>query len=288
MQRPLRYHALGLAMLGLTGLGAGQVRAQGLDCLIQPHQIVQVGSAVPGVIEKMMAERGDVVRQGQVLVQLQASVERANLALAQSRARIVGEVAAAEQSSEFALREHKRAAELAQRNFVSQNYVDKAATEAQVAGSKVTQAKERKTVAQQELEVAQAQLALRTIKSPITGVVTDRFMAGGELVEDKPLLRIAQVDPLRVEVVVPASVYGQVQRGMQATVVPEFTNAKSRSAMVSVVDKVVDPASNTFRVRLEMPNPQNDIPAGLRCKVDLGLKIPATAPSSLPVKGSKS
>ena len=75
---------------------------------------------------------------------------------------------------------------------------------------------------------------------------------------------------------------------MQATVVPEFTNAKSRSAMVSVVDKVVDPASNTFRVRLEMPNPQNDIPAGLRCKVDLGVKIPATAPSSLPVKGSKS
>jgi RND family efflux transporter MFP subunit len=263
-------------------------QAQSLDCLIQPHQIVQVGSAVPGVIERIHAERGDVVKQGQILVQLQSSIERANLSLAQSRARIQGEVSAAEQSSEFATREHQRAAELAQKNFVSQNYVDKASTEAQVAGSKVTQAKERKTVAGQELEVAQAQLAMRTIKSPISGVVTDRFMASGELVEDKPLLRIAQVDPLRVEVVVPASVYGQLQRGMQATVLPEFANAKSRSAQVSIVDKVVDPASNTFRVRLEMPNPQNDIPAGLRCKVDLGIKIPSTAPSSLPVKASKS
>lgn len=274
-------------MTGWMALG-DPAAAQGLDCLIQPHQIVQVGSAVPGVIERLWAERGDIVKQGQVLVQLQSSVERANLALAQSRARIQGEVSAAEQSSEFASREHKRAAELAQKNFVSQNYVDKAATEAQVAGSKVTQARERKTVAVQELEVAQAQLALRTIKSPISGVVTDRFMASGELVEDKPLMRIAQVDPLRVEVVVPASVYGQIQRGMQASVLPEFANSKSRPATVSIVDKVVDPASNTFRVRLEMPNPLNDIPAGLRCKVDLGVKIPASAPSSLPVRANKS
>jgi RND family efflux transporter MFP subunit len=275
-------NALGLVLLSTNA------SAQNLDCLIQPHQIVQVGSAVPGVIERILAERGDIVKQGQILVQLQSSVERANLALAQSRAKIQGEVSAAEQSSDFAVREHKRASELAQKNFVSQNYVDKAATEAQVAGSKVTQAKERKTVAGQELEVAQAQLAMRTIKSPISGVVTDRFMASGELVEDKPLLRIAQVDPLRVEVVVPASVYGQLQRGMQATVLPEFANAKSRPAQVSIVDRVVDPASNTFRVRLEMPNPLNDIPAGLRCKVDLGIKIPASAPSSLPVKANKS
>ncbi len=283
--RVLTLSALNAMSFALVSTNAS---AQNLDCLIQPHQIVQVGSAVPGVIERILAERGDIVKQGQILVQLQSSVERANLALAQSRAKIQGEVSAAEQSSDFALREHKRASELAQKNFVSQNYVDKAATEAQVAGSKVTQAKERKTVAGQELEVAQAQLAMRTIKSPISGVVTDRFMASGELVEDKPLLRIAQVDPLRVEVVVPASVYGQLQRGMQATVLPEFANAKSRPAQVSIVDKVVDPASNTFRVRLEMPNPLNDIPAGLRCKVDLGIKIPSSAPSSLPVKSNKS
>jgi RND family efflux transporter MFP subunit len=288
MKQTKQHFALSLLSLCLLGATSMQTQAQSLDCLIQPHQIVQVGSAVPGVIERILAERGDIVRQGQVLVQLQSSVERANLALAQSRARIQGEVSAAEQSSDFAAREHKRASDLAQKNFVSQNYVDKAATEAQVAGSKVTQAKERKTVAGQELEVAQAQLAMRTIKSPISGVVTDRFMASGELVEDKPLLRIAQVDPLRVEVVVPASVYGQLQRGMQATVLPDFTNAKSRPAQISIVDKVVDPASNTFRVRLEMPNPQNDIPAGLRCKVDLGIKIPSSAPSSLPVKASKS
>jgi RND family efflux transporter MFP subunit len=288
MKQTKQHFALSLLSLCLLGATSMRTQAQSLDCLIQPHQIVQVGSAVPGVIERILAERGDIVRQGQVLVQLQSSVERANLSLAQSRARIQGEVSAAEQSSDFAAREHKRASDLAQKNFVSQNYVDKAATEAQVAGSKVTQAKERKTVAGQELEVAQAQLAMRTIKSPISGVVTDRFMASGELVEDKPLLRIAQVDPLRVEVVVPASVYGQLQRGMQATVLPDFTNAKSRPAQISIVDKVVDPASNTFRVRLEMPNPQNDIPAGLRCKVDLGIKIPSSAPSSLPVKASKS
>jgi RND family efflux transporter MFP subunit len=278
-----------IAPLLLLALGSTSTAfSQGLDCLIQPHQVVQVGSPVAGLIERVYAERGDIVRSGQTLIQLQAQVERANLSLAVSRSKVQGEVSAAEQSSDFAAREHQRASELAQRNFVSQNYVDKAATEAQVAGSRVTQAKERKTLASQELEVAQAQLAQRTIKSPINGVITDRFMAAGEYVDGKPMLRIAQVDPLRVEVVVPASVYGQVRTGMQAAVVPEFSGAKQKVATVSVVDKVVDPASNTFRVRLELPNPQNEIPPGLRCKVDLGIKVPATLPSTLPVRSNKS
>ena len=40
------------------------------------------------------------------------------------------------------------------------------------------------------------------------------------------------------------------------------------SAKVSTVDRVIDPASGTFRVRLTLPNPRNDIPSGLRCQVN--------------------
>jgi cobalt-zinc-cadmium efflux system membrane fusion protein len=40
---------------------------------------------------------------------------------------------------------------------------------------------------------------------------------------------------------------------------------------------VIDAATNTFRVRLELPNPGGVLPAGLRCKVDLGLKLPPAA-----------
>jgi multidrug efflux pump subunit AcrA (membrane-fusion protein) len=61
-----------------------------------------------------------------------------------------------------------------------------------------------------------------------------------------------------------------VRRGMSVTVLPEFPGATPRQAKVTLVDRVIDGASNTFRLRMELPNPDLSLPAGLRCKVDLG------------------
>ncbi len=259
--------------------------AQSLDCLIQPNKIVQIGSPVPGLIDEMLVDRGDLISEGQVVARLAASVERATRQLALARAKAEAEVEAASQSTEFARRELDRAQELARKNFVSANYVDKAATEASLAKSKLTQARERRDVAARELQVADAQLAQRTIRSPIAGVVVERHLAAGERVEDKPIMRIATINPLRVEVVVPASLYGQVRKGIQGTVTPDFRDAEPRLATVTVVDRIVDPASNTFRVRLEMPNPDGAIPPGLRCKIDMGLRLPE--PPAKPASGKR-
>jgi RND family efflux transporter MFP subunit len=265
---------LPLACLAL--LAAAPARAQGLDCMIQPNQIVQVGSPVAGVVEAMAVERGDLVRRGQVLVQLQAQVERAALAMAKERAEQVGEVAAASGARELAQRELARANELFGDQFVSRTYVDRAQAEAAVAGGRTEQAQERRRLSERELALAAAQLAQRTLRSPIDGVVVDRFLAPGEFVEQKPLLRIASIDPLRVDVLVPAAAFGRVQVGAKANVVPELFNRSQHVAVVKTVDRVIDAASNTFRVRLELPNPKNELPAGLRCKVDLG--VPTAAP----------
>jgi hypothetical protein len=80
-----------------------------------------------------------------------------------------------------------------------------------------------------------------------------------------------------VEVVVPAALYGTISAGSMLTVTPELPTASPRQAKVTLVDSVIDGPSNTFRVRLELPNPNYELPAGLRCKVDLGLdvKLPA-------------
>jgi multidrug efflux pump subunit AcrA (membrane-fusion protein) len=56
-----------------------------------------------------------------------------------------------------------------------------------------------------------------------------------------------------------------VRRGDQAEVVPE-TPAIKATARVLVADRVIDAASGTFGVRLELPNPGNQIPAGAKCK----------------------
>ncbi len=269
--------ALAIAWLPVAAAQAqpAAAPARGLDCMIQPHQIVQVGSAAPGVIERILVERGDMVAKGQVLVQLQSSVERAALAVARERALQAGEMKVASGSAELAQRELQRAKELREQNFVSETYLDKQRAEAQVAGGRTEQAQERRRLAQREVELAAAQLAQRSITAPIAGVVVERFMSPGEFVDQKPILRMASIDPLRVDVLVPAAAFGQVEPGMKGSVVPELLNRKEHVAVVRNVDRVIDAATNTFRVRLELPNPGGALPAGLRCKVDLGLNLPA-------------
>lgn len=268
--------AIAIAVLAASSRDvAAQTAAAGLDCMIQPHQVVQVGSPAPGVIDKVLVDRGDVVDKGQPIVQFQAHVERAALAVARERAAHRGEATVATSTQELARRELERANELYEQNFVSKNYLDKQRAEAGVAGGRSDQAAERRSLATREVDLAAAQLEQRTIRAPIAGVVVERFMSPGEFVDQKPMLRIAAIDPLRIDVLVPAAAFGQVSVGMKGKVVPEILQRGVHAATVKTVDRVIDAASNTFRVRLELPNPGNALPAGLRCKVELeGLRLP--------------
>ena len=245
-----------------------------LDCMIQPSQVVPVGTAVSGVVESISVERGDVVTRGQIVMQHRAGVERASLAVARERATQMGETVVAKGTQELAQRELERANELYAQNFVSKTYLDKQLAEAKVAGGRTDQAGERRKLSTREVDLAEAQLAQRTIRSPLSGVVVERLAAPGEYVEQKPLLRIATIDPLRVDVLVPAAAFGQVEVGRTAVVLPELFSRASHTATVKTVDRLIDAASNTFRVRLELPNPSGALPAGLRCKIDLALTLP--------------
>jgi multidrug efflux pump subunit AcrA (membrane-fusion protein) len=90
----------------------------------------------------------------------------------------------------------------------------------------------------------------------------------GAITFKDPIMRLAEIDPLYVEVVLPVSQYGQVKPGQKATVMPEAPVGGRYNTTVTLVDKVIDAASGTFGVRLELPNRKLQIPAGVRCRVD--------------------
>jgi RND family efflux transporter MFP subunit len=262
-------------------LSAG-ARGEPLGCLIQPFQEAEIGSQVVGVLEKVNVERGDMVKKGQALAQLQSEVERAALLAAKSKAEATAELQAAASNNDFLQKKKIRARDLQQQNFVSQQASDQAATEAEQAKMRLQQAREQLKVAQHELALANAQLAQRTIKSPLSGVVVEKYLSEGERVEEKPILKVAMVDPLKVEVIVPAVHFGKIKSGQVVNVKPDLAQMEQQSAKVIVVDKVIDPASNSFRVRLELPNADNALPPGLRCKVDFDLGPVAVAPKAAP------
>lgn len=237
-------------------------------CLIEPEQVADVGSPVTGVIERLPVALGDTVDAGQPLAMLRADVERATAGVAALRSQVDAEVKAAQANVVLAHQKVDRARQLLAQDFVSAQAVEQAVAEAEVASQKLKMAHNQQRIYGQEQAVAQAQLGLRTLRSPIRGVVVERYNNVGERVEDRPVVRVASIDPLRVSLMVPIAQYGQVTVGDTMSIRPELPGLDAVRATVQYVDKVVDAASNTFRVRLALPNPGHRLPGGLRCKAD--------------------
>jgi cobalt-zinc-cadmium efflux system membrane fusion protein len=253
------------ALLFSVALPAGSAP---LGCLITPARIADVGTPAAGVIERIAVDRGDAVRKGQVLVTLRADSERASLAAAQVRAGAEAAVAGAQASALLAQQKLERAEDLYRQQFISAQALEQARAERAVAAQTLQQALDQRAVYHTEVQQARAQLGLRTLTSPISGIVVDRMAHPGERVELQAVLRVADVSQLRVEVVVPASRFGSIRKGASAGVQPEVPGLAVRPAVVTQVDRVIDAASNTFRVRLALPNEDGGVPAGARCRID--------------------
>ena len=242
-------------------------RAADLDCLIESYVQVAISSPVEGVIERVTVDRGAFVKSGQVLVELESSVEKAAVAMAKIKAEMLSAHKSNQVRLEFGERRFVRTDELYRKGLIPMKDFDEAETGKILAEIGVLEARENEQLARAELVRAEAAYALRSIRSPINGVVVERLLAPGEFAKQAPILKLAQLDPLRVEVIAPVQLWGQISVGMSAQVMPEAPVKGSHRARVTIVDRVIDAASGTFGVRLELPNPNLRLPAGLKCTV---------------------
>lgn len=238
-----------------------------LDCVINPSVVADLGSGVPGIIDRVMVDRSDFVEAGQIVAELESGVEIASRDLARAKAEKDTEIDLRRVNAAFGQRQHARSEDLFARKVISTNDRDERKTEARLAGIQLRQARDNKELALLELKRAEHILKRRTIKSPISGVVMDRFKTIGEYVDEQPVLRVAQLDPLFIEVFVPVDRLGEVQPGMRAEVWSDAVSDQRWQAEVSRVDRVADVASGTYGVRLVLPNPEFRVPAGLRCRL---------------------
>lgn len=240
-----------------------------LACLIQPERVADLGSPVVGVVEAVEVDRGDFVKKGQVLATLRADVERANSSVVRSRADSEAELRGAVAGRDLAQQKLDRAKNLAAQNFVSAQAVEQAESEYRIAHERMRQAKEQLTTSAREVSSAQAQVSQRIVRSPFDGVVTERYVNPGERVEDKPMLKVAVISQLKVEVVASTTLFGTLKVGQEMSVQPELAGLPARVARIAQIDRVLEPASNTFRLRLDLPNADQSLPAGVRCKATL-------------------
>ena len=237
-----------------------------LHCVVMPSAVVDVASGVNGRVETIYAERGDAVQAGQVVAALESGVEQANLALAKARAELETDIHLRKARLAFEERKLQRTDKLRTNRVVSVHEKDEAETQAKMAHWQLRQAIDDKYLASLELVRAAEALKRRSVQSPIDGVVVDRFKWPGEYVEDEPILRVARLDPLWIEVVAPVAMHGDVRKNLLAEVMTEIEGSERLEARVIVIDPMGDAASGTFRVRLELPNPDLSILGGTKCK----------------------
>jgi RND family efflux transporter MFP subunit len=258
--------ALGIACALLTV----QTWAATYECLIGPSNTVDLAASTAGVLSAIHVKRGDEVRVGQIVAELQADVQRADVEISEMRATDNSTLDAKRISAKYEHRKLERQDNLRERGIVSEQVYEDAQVALQLSQAEVAIAESSSRLYTAELQRARALLELRNVRSPIDGVVVDKTLSAGEFASDKePVMVIAAIDPLHVEAFFPLSELGKVTVGQTATVYPERLIGGGLTATVTVIDPVVDAATSTFGVRLELPNAEHSTLAGLRCTLEL-------------------
>lgn len=219
---------------------AGKRLGDEMECMLEPHLVANIGSPVEGILSQVLVDRGDFVSKGQVVARIRSEVEEATVEWRKAQ-------------EEFGKRKVLRNEELFKKELISANDKDELETQTRIAGF--------------ELKEKQEILNQRTIRSPLNGVVVERFLAPGERVAQEKIIKLAQIDPLNVEVIAPVEMFGSIKPGMTGEVTLSPLLHGVYKAKVIVVDRVIDAASGTFGVRLELSNPGSRIPAGIKCKL---------------------
>ena len=261
--------------------------ASTFECLIEPTQTVDISSPVIGLLDKVYVKRGDKVRKGEIIATLESTAETASASLARFKSEMTAPIQTAENKVDFAKRKFQRRQEMFTQNFMSAQDRDEAESEMKLAESELKLAQENREAAKLEWQQQSSLLNLRTIRSPFDGVVVNQIIFPGEVVEPsgqrKAILKLAQLNPLRVYVILPMHAFGKVKTGMKVNVHPELPVGGQYSGNVLIIDRIVDAASGSFGVFLEIANPKLTVPAGVKCRAEFPISLD-TVSTTLPAK----
>ena len=221
-------------------------------------------------MKEVFVQRGQRVRKGDKLVRLESSVEEAQYEMAVATSEMKSGLEAAKVRERLSRIRAERNRQLFERGAVTGEELEEALTNEELSILGVREAEDALIRAGLDVKVMSAILGRRTVKSPVDGVVVERFLSPGELVNragSGDVVRIAQIHPLKVDVIAPLSLFREIRAGQRALVSPEEPIGGVYEATVKVVDPIVDAASGPIRIRLELPNEDFKVPAGVRCRV---------------------
>ena len=257
-----------------------------------PYQEIEVHAKVAGYIRKINVDIGDRVKTGQVLAVLEVPELRAELQGAgagvrhsqQEIERAQNEVARNQAQYESL---HANAVRLAQASkvrpgLVAQQELDDAESRDRAAQAQVESSKSALSAARQQLEMSQAtnsQISAMSdytrITAPFDGVITWRYADTGALVQagtsnnnSAPVVKLAQVNILRLRIPVPESLAASVRIGEPADVTMTSSGEHFTGHVTRFTD-ALDRTTRTMQVEIDVPNETYKLQPGMYANVAL-------------------
>jgi membrane fusion protein (multidrug efflux system) len=225
---------------------------------IEAYAEANVVAKVDGEVRELLVEEGDDVSKGQVLARLDG--ERLRLELNESEAKL-----------RKLQRDYERNVDLQAKGLISDGDFEKIKFEMEALEA--------------TFNLASLELDYTQIRAPIDGVIAERFVKlGNTISEGEALFRVTSLDPLVAYLHVPEREYRHIDPGQPVGIEIDALKGEPITATVSRVSPVVDPQTGTFKITIEIVDPERRIKPGMFGRIGViydmhedALQIPRSA-----------
>ncbi|MFQ5548507.1 MAG: efflux RND transporter periplasmic adaptor subunit [Woeseia sp.] len=225
---------------------------------IEAFAEADVVAKVAGEVREILVEEGDDVKSGQVLARLDGD-------------RLRFELMQAEANLRKAQRDYQRNIDLKEKSLISAGDFEKIKYEMQALEA--------------TYNLARLELSYTEIRAPIDGVVAERFVKIGNTIAVNAItFHVASLEPLIAYLHVPEREYRRIGPGQTAVIRIDALQGHEFQADVARISPVVDPATGTFKITVEVSDPSRHLKPGMFGRVSIvydmhaeALQIPRSA-----------
>jgi len=239
----------------------------GITAITNPSADVTLSFIQLGRIAKINVDDGDSVKAGQILVQQDDTVELARLAQLEAESQNLVNILAGEASLSQKRVDLKKLEMAASLKAATELEVEHAKLDVRIAELSVELARFEYGQAQRKYDEAKKQIDNMTMRSPVDGKIEKVEVETGESVNAlESVIRVVKINPLWIDVPVPLVQAMSLREGNTAQVCFPVPQEISADGVIVFIGSVADAASDTLKVRVEVPNPSLR-PAGEHVRV---------------------
>ncbi len=252
-----------------TGRGAqGGYRRVGVTA---PAKVAVLSSTIPGRLVALPMGEGEAVAVDEIVVVLDDGIQQARTEIAKAEAESDLTVELAKARWEHAQRDLERLAKLHGDDFVSSKELNDARSEREIRRLEFELARVTQALAVRAFHREQEILRQFRMRAPFAGLVAVHQKHVGESVDvGEAIVTVVQLDPLEIALDCPVALAPLIRKGDKVEVCPVDEQWGPRSGDVTLVSRVADAASQTFKVKVAVENRDGGWMSGLKVVVDLG------------------